>query len=297
MIAEVRRYVDEYLGSFGPNLGLQSESLSAIKTYLKIYGRYHLHRRQSDQITETEHGFRMQVDTSDFAQRRHLTDEGRAEQELTAFLSRKMRDLEGDFLDVGANIGFYTLLFCQQNSGTAYAFEPLSVNREQLRRNLSLNGVDNCQVFASGLSDTQEETTLYYHPCNRGAGGTVPSGPGFQSLMREEDATFAPLDEVSGLSETVSLVKIDVEGHELAVVRGARETLRRQKPTILIELHPDRLEKRGQSVDTLLRELFELGYDGVTLVDETVTLGREDALESIERIENSDGLWFESENR
>ena len=110
---------------------------------------------------ETEYGFDLSVDTSDFVQRRHMTTETEPEDYLAESFYNRISDVKGDFIDVGANIGFYSLMFCANGSGTAFAFEPLPYNVSRIRKNTALNDIDNIHVFSAGLSDASQELQIY----------------------------------------------------------------------------------------------------------------------------------------
>ncbi|MHB9288547.1 hypothetical protein ACKVMT_16065 [Halobacteriales archaeon Cl-PHB] len=114
-------------------------SLCPAYIYANSIERYFRHlskKRKPDRIIETEYDFQMKIDTSDFVQRRHITQEGEAEKHLTEFFYKKMKtiDYSGDIIDVGANVGFYSLVFSQMNQGAVFAFEPLCYNVKNSKR-------------------------------------------------------------------------------------------------------------------------------------------------------------------
>ena len=96
------------------------------------------------------------------------------------------------------------------------------------------------------------------------------------------------------MSSTISLIKIDVEGHELDVLRGGRNTIREQKPHILIETHPHLLERKRQTVEELVSTVFSLGYESIYLVEDELRLDRVQAMKSIETVKNNHGFWCEA---
>ena len=76
-----------------------------------------------------------------------------------------------------------------------------------------------------------------------------------------EDTPFTTIDELCASRQlTPAILKIDVEGAEAEVLRGARATLRTQHPVVCLELHFDELERRGESVGTLLDDMAAMGY-------------------------------------
>lgn len=131
------------------------------------------------------------------------------------------------FLDIGANIGFYTLQIGRRLSkaGKVYAFEP----HPELCRILHLNVANllmdrTVTIFPLALSDSNGRTELYYAAGHLGAGSVAPiGGGGWQTGTIESD--MRRLDDLLGPDFTFDLAKLDVEGHELPVLRGMRRTI------------------------------------------------------------------------
>src|SRR5262249_54554145 len=150
----------------------------------------------------------------------------------------------GDFaLDIGAFVGFYTQRLSQLvgASGEVWAFEPVPETFSMLAyvvRKLSLNNV---RVLNLALSDCDGEALMEIPRYRRGgeclynARIVSPRSPSHRRAIpihrRALDSLFA-----SGPCRTVSLMKLDVEYHELHTVRGALVTIRRDHPVILLEL-------------------------------------------------------------
>jgi FkbM family methyltransferase len=153
----------------------------------------------------------------------------------------------GDFVDVGAHVGMYSVAaaLALGGRGRVLAFEPNPGAREQLEANLALNGCEGVIVSAAAVSDAVGETVLH-----------VPAtpDPSFSSL---EAGRFAEGEPVAVETTTVdaavrehglrpAVVKIDVEGGELAVAAGMEETLS-LRPALVVEVDPEsgaELERR-----------------------------------------------------
>jgi FkbM family methyltransferase len=139
-------------------------------------------------------------------------------------------------IDVGANVGTHTSTLSRLvgTDGLVLAFEPSSAIRPRLHANLELNAAtDNVVVRNAAVWST--ETTLRFEEdesnYNQGVGHADPNG------AREVEAVT--LDrELAGEQRRVALLKVDVEGFEDHVLRGAAETLARHRPVIVIE-HAD----------------------------------------------------------
>ena len=163
-----------------------------------------------------------------------------------------------DVLDIGANIGAHTFLMARQvtKSGTVTAFEPTTYAYERLIKNMSLNKFRNILVEKIALSDESkiEEAcfTSSWSPEERRPDiANVPEVVRFMSLddyIRESDI------------HNVDFIKLDVDGFETKIVRGALRTLTELRPMIVFEVCPHRLAEQGSNPSELLGLLSSAGY-------------------------------------
>mgnify|MGYP000889151875 FL=1 len=176
--------------------------------------------------------------------------------------------------DVGANVGFLTLIAARLvgPSGRVVAFEPWPAASRILSTNLRANGMAWVSVVPLALFDQdgpmafvgQEATTL-----GRLATTLPPSSSSDNASQQVDAARLDTWIAHEGAVPNVNLrppdlVKIDVEGAEAAVLRGARQTIRSHQPTLLIELHGTNLEVSS--------ELASLGYQSFVLGQGEVAL-------------------------
>jgi FkbM family methyltransferase len=165
------------------------------------------------------------------------------EYEKQKLISREVRP-GSVFWDVGANVGFYSLLASKLvGSGKVFAFEPVPRNLAYLREHLALNRVANVQVLSIAVSDKNgsshfktEETGFMGHLSGEG-GITVPTAT-LDSLV--DDGAVIPPD----------YVKMDIEGAELMALRGANRTFQRFRPVLFLATH-------GREVEAECRRLLE----------------------------------------
>ena len=168
------------------------------------------------------------------------------------------------FLDVGANHGTFTLHAARLvgEEGRAIAVEPQPRLAEALRRSKELNELRQVSVIEAAVSDEAGQAMFSVPQGSSGVGSLFEAHArqaSRASRISVATKTFAQIVEETGASR-LSLVKIDVEGAELMVFRGARSVLLDQKPFLWFEVNPKALGLAGVTPASLLAFLSELGY-------------------------------------
>jgi FkbM family methyltransferase len=156
-------------------------------------------------------------------------------------------------VEVGANIGAHTVWFGKHTSGggAVVAFEPQRLIFQTLCANVALNNLTNVLTFQQAVGDSRGVVQVpVLDPRTSHNFGALPLGP--EQNAPGDEVPLAPLDDL--VLERCRLLKVDVEGMELAVLRGARETIERCRPLLYVE--NDRSEK---STD-LAAFITSLGY-------------------------------------
>lgn len=162
-------------------------------------------------------------------------------------ISRYVRH-DSIFVDVGANIGTVAIPIAKIVHKVV-AFEPVKDNRDLLEENILLNKCTNIDVHAVALG--KEHGTVSLVAQDGGDAATY-------SVRKGSDTPVIPLDS---LLLKADFIKIDVEGYELEVLQGARETLRTHRPVIFFEVNLIELRKRGDWwLRQVSRELNTEGY-------------------------------------
>jgi len=165
-------------------------------------------------------------------------------------------------LDVGANIGYYTLNLARWvgPSGTVYAFEPDPTNFAILQKNVSVNSLKNVRIHNCALTDYDGDAILYRSKDNTGDYSLTPR---FDDAARPVPVMTRRLDTLAReLERTPSFLKIDVQGFEPSVLLGGSHSLDRwkPKPSILFEFEPALLVRAGFAPADLLRSLAARHY-------------------------------------
>jgi FkbM family methyltransferase len=212
-------------------------------------------------VTPTSSGFRFAGSTRDVIQR-HVYIFGVWEPHITAFVTRHLGP--GDAaIDVGANVGYDTCLMAAAvgPSGYVTALEPLSRSFDHLLRNLALNSFSWVDPVHAAAGAERGSIQLFEAPRDVVGSTTTARRRGFAP---GETAQVLPLDEVvePDIASRIRFVKIDVEGDEFSVIRGARSVLASAAPdcAVVMEVTPAMLAERGERSEDLFDAMAELGY-------------------------------------
>jgi FkbM family methyltransferase len=164
------------------------------------------------------------------------------------------------FLDIGANIGYYTALASGRigEQGRIVALEPDPENFRYLQQNAAANGARNVICIQKAAAGESGFLRLYVNRENRGD-NRLYANDLCDSSYEVEVATVDAVLEECGVTR-VDLVKIDVQGFEGHVLRGMKETIRRSDSLILLtEFWPFGLRSAGTPPEDVLVELEEAG--------------------------------------
>lgn len=172
-------------------------------------------------------------------------------------------------LDIGANVGSHALPMASYvgDEGKVYAFEPVPWAMKRMKRNLELNNFRNMVLEPIALSDTNEEVEMKFRASfklgsNSGVGGGGKIDDSWWNECEQVKVRMETLDSyVSKHNITrIDLIKLDVDGFEGKVIRGALRTFRHLKPIIIMEVAPAWTEMRGDNMKDVLQDIAQLGY-------------------------------------
>lgn len=175
---------------------------------------------------------------------------------------------DGVVLDIGANVGTFTLsLAARAQRGTVHGFEPAPATAARLRRNVEINGLENVVVNECAVADRTGVMGIWV-PGARWKGNLYNTGMtspyvgrGVPGWHRETVACIRLDDYVAQQRlQRVDAIKIDVEGGELDVLEGARASIGRFRPLVVMEANHAPLHAAGRSVDTVLEFWRDNGY-------------------------------------
>lgn len=140
------------------------------------------------------------------------------------------------FVDVGANIGWLSLVGADRvaKNGKVYAFEPVPTTFDILKSNKKLNEFSQIELNQFALGNKEETLTIYPEKENRGGASILN-----HHSEKGVDIEVKKLDNLI-INSTINVIKIDVEGFELDVLKGAIETIKKDNPKLIIEHSIDR---------------------------------------------------------
>jgi FkbM family methyltransferase len=169
-------------------------------------------------------------------------------------------------MDVGANVGCYTLLLASLvgSEGTVVAVEPITRNLEILRKNLAMNDfASRVTVVPQAVAERPGTLTLHLNEQDASENSTDYTQNIFGPLAHSEQVSVTTLDALAQSEQlrSVDFIKLDIEGGELRALQGASEVLRKFRPAILLEINPPHLEAAGYTLRELLSFLTDLDYE------------------------------------
>jgi FkbM family methyltransferase len=255
-----------------------------------LYERLHALLQPAERfaVVRLDPGFRMNLDLQDPEQLK-VYFYGHYHERYEADLVRRLLNDDQVFWDVGANVGYFTLVAATAlaHRGRIMAFEPGQNAYQRLNENISLNPYRNIQTFPVAVSDREGEAVL--HVASDIADSSASLYPAGHTQARHEVCRTVSLDHFrreAGLGPP-HLIKLDVEGAELAVLQGARDLIAASTPLLLMEMEEKNLRAAGASREAIQQFLSPYGYQAAHL-----RKGRWYATADLESVKGRNIFWF-----
>lgn len=167
-------------------------------------------------------------------------------------------------VDIGANLGYYTLI-ASALAQRVIAYEPEKENLDLLRRTIEKNNLQNVIVIEKGIGAKDEELALTLDPDNKGKHTLLSNTEGEKKTI-----SVTTLDSSIALQNIkhIDLIKMDIEGWEGYAFKGMVNVLQNMSPIIFFEFAPRRIEESGESPIVMLHTLERFGYK-LFVIDES----------------------------
>jgi len=180
---------------------------------------------------------------------------------LVTHFYKEMKKLDDPIiLDIGASTGSFSLLPAIDTTAACHSFEPYPFVNKILRENVRMNGLDDrVTIYDWALSDRNGSAVFVAPPKNKQIGHARLDSNHQPGEWPEIEVQCRTLDSLN--LGKVDLVKIDVEGHELQVLRGGEATIRENMPGLIVELYPDHAHLFDYEVEDVTDLLASWGYN------------------------------------
>lgn len=194
-------------------------------------------------------------------------------------IKNKSKDNPIVLLDVGANIGIYSLAFSEIGNAKVYSLEPFADSYHFLKKNISSNNVNNVKAFNFGLSDKKQELTMGQPSSKKSFFGLWSNSDSLESgcktIYHENEGTLCSFIKGDNLVkkihfDDIDYIKIDTEGSEFIVLNGLGDILLRFSPILQIELNMKAIENSGFSLNDMINFLIQHDYKSFILFGESL---------------------------
>jgi len=218
-----------------------------------------------DDITFDIHGFKMyQHGREDYRDSDETLFTDGYERTETKFFNEVVK--EGmTVVDIGANIGYYTLLACRNvgGKGKVFAYEPEHANYKVLQRNVKENGFNNAILLQQAVGDKSGKVSLFLSPKGHGEHSIYESGHDLGNI----EVDIITLDEC--FDGKVDVMKMDIEGGELSALVGMEKVIKQNDDVkLFVEFYPDGFNRTEHTPQKFWSKLRAYGFEFIYIINE-----------------------------
>lgn len=234
---------------------------------IKFFFYKRILRRKFLQATDTIFNLRFNIESHD-AIGRKIFKRGSLHPEHAQFLLSLPYSDDDVILDIGANIGWYSLVLKANIPANirVFAIEPEPLNYSLLEKNISNNGVKGISTFNVAVAEKSGYSTLFlYYPKNSGRHSLLDINPQTKKSVQVETVSldeFLPKQNIG--YDRIKLIKIDIEGYEVFALKGAVKLLQ-HLPYLFIEYSPTLMQKAGHDPAQFIHWLASFGFNFYTI--------------------------------
>ena len=165
-------------------------------------------------------------------------------------------------MDIGAHIGLVSLPLSGSiaSNGVVYSFEPATANKAFLEEHLKSNNISNVEVISDLVGDVELEAVEFFESTTDSGMNTIASLGSHRDYQTSTKRQITLDRFCSDRNLSPELIKIDTEGAEVGILKGATNTLRKHRPVMYLSVHPRHIIELGSTVDELEQLLQNLNY-------------------------------------
>lgn len=218
-----------------------------------------------------KHAGKMKLYTNDYIDRWLFT--GADFEPSLVSLVRKYLSKNDNFLDLGSNIGYFSLIASNivKENGTVYAFEPMPPTIERLKANIALNKINNIQIIKKAASN-KSGIVRFKTPSDKIRNSGRSSMRTIEENFIELDVEMVAIDSMLDDIKKIRLIKMDIEGAEALALEGMAGLISRDRPVIIMELSDLFLKQMNSSSLAVLNILTNHSYKMFRIQDSITEL-------------------------
>lgn len=194
---------------------------------------------------------------------------------LNYFYSLINKNNNYNIIDVGANIGLYSLYAKHLPKSQFYSFEPIKFAYNILNDNIKLNNITNINTYNIGLSNKKGKEILNVCMSNEGL-STMGTNPLRFDISKDSISIEVEIDTIDNIffnnNVKVDFIKIDTEGYEYFILKGAEQTIKKYKPIIQLEFNEINMKQCNITPKQLYNYITELEYKILNLTNEELII-------------------------
>jgi FkbM family methyltransferase len=191
---------------------------------------------------------------------------------LNYFFNLINKNNKVNIVDIGANVGLYSLYAKHLPNSQFYSYEPFKFTYDLLNDNIKLNNIKNVNTYNIGLGNQKGKTILNVCLSHDGL-NTMGENPLRFNDINPIEVEIDTLDNIFYNNNIkVDFIKIDTEGYEYNILKGGEKTIKTYKPIIQLEYHETNMKQCNVKIDDLNNYIIELGYNKYNLTFEELII-------------------------
>lgn len=275
LLQKISQYYREYLKRDPDEEGLQhflieirtsKMKLEDLKTVFENSNEFKMLEtmKNSNQIpTETKDGLMMYLNPTDRSISYSIFVDKEWEP-FETFILKSILQKNSVYIDIGANIGYYTLLAGSiVKNGKVFSFEPVKQNLEILERNIIKNNLTNIQTYPYAVSDKNGFVDIFLSSANTGNVRLFKDDlEGYAGQPKSERVKCICLDDFLDADIRPDIIKMDIQGGEIYALKGMKNLIRKTEQLALFtEFWPKAIVMNKESPHEFLRMLHDLNFE------------------------------------